>query len=326
MRHLLIVCIFLCSGLAIGQTPASPQLSTAAPPQIVPWQKEMALNISGDKAVYPQIAQIAHVEGCVYVRFEISTDGSTKKVTTLGGPALMLRSAFESALTWKFKATAQEVTTIAPVCYFLRGDDPRKLLEAYQKAADKHSQDSRKLTALGHELLLVGMPDDAENHFQRALSISPSDPDAEFGLGDSLAAKGDLNGAIAVYRQGLAATPKDAAARLRFANLLHINGDLNGAVAQYQTLLQTEPHNGPYHSSLASVLLQEGKVDDAIEEIQKAMHYGAESPVFHYQLGQAYEKKGDVTDALKEYEIAMKARPQNAEFRDAYNRLSEKQH
>jgi TonB family protein len=325
MKLLFIGWVFLPFGLVLGQTPAQPQSASNAPPVSVPWQKEMALNVSGNKPVYPQIAQMAHVEGCVYVQLDITTDGSTKEAEVLIGPALMSQSAVESVRTWKFKPSAQEVTTVAPLCYFLSGDNPQRLLAPYEKDADKHSKDSGKIATLAHEFLSVGLAAEAENRFQQALSLKPNNPEIEFGLGDSLAAQGKLDGAISSYQQGISAKPKDAQARSRLAGLLQDNGDVNGAIAEYRTLLRGNLYDWNSHSKLAGLLLKTGDTDDAITEYKAALRYGAFDNAFaHYGLGQAYEKKGDTSDALKEYKKANDGMPQNTQFRDAYNRLSQK--
>jgi cytochrome c-type biogenesis protein CcmH/NrfG len=65
-------------------------------------------------------------------------------------------------------------------------------------------------------------------------------------------------------------------------------------------------------------------VDGAIKQYQEALHDMPQDPFLHYELGQAFEKKADTADALKEYQTAMQRMPQNADFRDAYNRLAGK--
>jgi len=168
--------------------------------------------VSGNKAVYPQIAALAHVEGCVYLSILVSTEGSIRDPIYLGGPVLMRQSAIEAAQSWRFKPSAQDVQTVSSVCYFLRGDTPEKLLKDYQEAAEKHP-DSRRLTALAHKLLLVGSADGAEKYFRKALTLSSKDSDAEFGLGDSLAAQGEFANAIAEYQRGLIIAPKNQPAK-----------------------------------------------------------------------------------------------------------------
>ena len=320
MRFFFIIGMFLAPGFALTQAPAPPQSASAAAPTFVPWQQEMALTISGEKAVYPRIAEMAHVEGCVYVSIVVSTDGLIRKAYRVGGPVLLSQSALIAAGTWKFKPSSQEVTTTVPVCFFLTGDTAQKLLKDYQKAAGKNP-DAQHLTALARELLLVGSPDEAEKNFRQALSLKAGDPDAEFGLGDSLAVAGDFDATIAAYQRGLAITPRNSERRAQLAAWMEFRGDLGGALAQYRIILHDDPQSGAYRSNFAGLLLRKGDVDDAIEQYRQVLHENDNAPD-HYGLGRAYEAKGDLADALKEYRKATTKMPQDQEFRDAYNRLA----
>jgi len=263
---------------------------------------------------------IAHVEGCVYVGIVISTGGSVKHEIVLAGPALMAQSAVTAVMTLSFRPPSEEVSTVVPVCYFLLGDNRAKLLSSYQKTAAKDADNPGKLVTFGTELLLRGLPEQAADQFRQALSLKPRDSDAEFGLGDSLAAQDRLDAAVTAYQQGLTVAPKDVRARERFAELLRLQGDFDGAIAQYKALVKVEPYLG---LNLGGLLLEKGDFDGAIEAYHKALRQGNDW-FAHYHLGQAYEKKGDTANALKEYKIAMNGMPKNQEFREAYNRLAGK--
>jgi TonB family protein len=332
VRFLLITCMLLAPGFPLAHAPASPQSTTAIAPPFVPWQKEMALNISGDKAVYPRIAEMAHVEGCVYVSSVISADGSTQPLTILSGPALLRQSALDAVKTWRFKPAQQEVVTVFPVCYgIFSHNEQQKLLSSYQNRAEKDARDPGKLVTLGKELFQVGLPEQAATQFRQALSLKPGDPEAEFELGDCLVAEARFDEAVAGYQQGLATSPNNAPGRAHLASALAAKGDVDGAITQYQMLLQARAardedriDHSNYRFHLARLLLKKGDVDGAIKQYQEALHDMPQDPFLHYELGQAFEKKADTADALKEYQTAMQRMPQNADFRDAYNRLAGK--
>lgn len=314
MRCFLVACILLAPTVASSQIPAPAQ-----PPKVVSWETERVQQVAGKAAVYPRIAEIAHVEGCVYVGIVISTDGFVKHETVLAGPALMRESAVTAVITSTFRPRSEEVSTVVPVCYFLWRDSRAKLLSSYQKTAAKNANNPGKLVRFGTELLLEGLPEQAANQFRQALSLKSRDSDAEFGLGDSLAAQDRLDAAITAYQQGLTVAPKDVRTRERLAELLRLQGDFDGAIAQYKTLVKVEPYPG--YLNLGGLLLEKGDFDGAIEAYRKALRQG-NNWFAHYHLGEAFEKKGDTANALKEYKIAMNGMPQNAEFRDAYNRLA----
>lgn len=319
---LFVVGVLSVPAVALGQAGALPQELTTAPLPFVPWKTEEALLVAGGMADYPQIAGVVHAEGCVYVRAIVGKDGATRNVSFLTGSALLMNAAYDAVTNWRFAVSDHEILTVIPMCAFLPGDNPATLLSNFQRAAAKH-YDAKNLTAFAYELLLVGSPDEAEKQFRQALTLKPDETDARIGLADSLAAEGDLDGAIDAYQQGLAAAPKLEPPRVHLANSLWYKGDLAGAIAQYRIVLKNDSINFAGRARLAGLLLETGDADGAIEEYKRALHDDPlPDPAAHYGLGQAYEKKGDIADALKEYKNAMKQMPQNAEFQEAYKRIS----
>ncbi len=251
--------MLLASRVALGLAPASPQSTSGPSPLFVPWKTEEPLRISGSKAVYPQIAAVAHVEGCVYVSLVVSTGGSTRDAIALGGPPLMFQSAIRAVSTWKFRPSAQEVLTISPVCYFLSADKEEKLLDSYQKTAEQVANDRGKVVSFGAELYWMGLPEHAETQFQRALSLTPGDPEAEFDLGDSLVAEGRFDDAITAYRQCLATDPKYWSENARQQPPVH------------QDLLRQTEINGPLLYALGQVYEKKGDMKHALRLYRDAM-------------------------------------------------------
>lgn len=256
-RLVLITILSLASALAYAQTSPAPQSTSTVRVTVVPWKTEELSKTSGNKAVYPQIAAIAHVEGCVYISTLISTDGSIRELVYLGGPALMRESAMKAVVTWKFKPSGQEVGTVVPICYFLSADKEEKLLASYQETVEQVANNRGKLVSFGNELYLIGLTEHAEAQFQSALSLAPGDPEAGFGLGDSLAAEGRFDDAIAAYRQCLTAHPKYLSEDARFRDLHRTNdnplllyavgevyerrGDKKHALKSYKAVMKLMP-------------------------------------------------------------------------------------
>lgn len=257
--RLLLVGMLLASGAALALAPASPQSTSEPSPLFVPWKTEEPLRVSGGKAVYPRIAALAHVEGCVYALFVVSTDGSTKNAIPLSGPMLMFQSAMGAVSTWKFQPSAQEVLTVSPVCYFLSADEDEKLLDSYQETAEQVANDRGKVVPFGAELYWMGLPEHAEAQFQRALSLAPGDPEAEFDLGDSLVAEGRFDDAIAAYRQCLTTDPKYWSESARRQPPVH------------QDLLRQTEINGPLLYALGQVYEKKGDRKYALRLYRDAM-------------------------------------------------------
>jgi TonB family protein len=296
---------------------------------MVDWQTEKALQISGNRAVYPVIAQVAHIEGSVQVQFVVATDGSTKELTYLSGPPLLMKAAMDAIRTWRFNPSVAagapaEVETIAAVNFFLPGHDASTYLAPFRKAVQKHPNDPNEHVALGQQMLNIGEPDDASEEFQKAISLQPSEARAYFGLGDAFAAKGDVESAIKEYRQGFPLNPSDADAYFKLSTLLDRQGDLQSAISEYRSGLQLKPRDGYRHDNFGILLMKAGDVDAAIGEFQQALRDDPENAFTHWRLGLALEQKGDLGGALREYKKASKEQPQNQDFKDAAERLATK--
>jgi TonB family protein len=293
----------------------------------VDWQVEKLVRISEERAIYPPIAVMAHIEGSVRVQFVVGTDGATKELTYLSGPPLLMKAAMDSVRTWRFKPTIVsgepvEVETIAAVTFFLAGDSVSTYLAPFRKPVEKHPDDVKAKVTLGHAMMQVGEVDDATVEFRQAISLQPKDAVAHLGLGDALAAKGDLDSAISEYRLGISLDSNNADAHYNFSNLLERKGDLDGAIAEYRLGLQLKPKEANRRSNLGMLLIKKGDLDGAIEELKLAVHYEPEMSSAHYQLGRALEKKGDTSAALKEYKKAASEAPNIPEFKEAVARLS----
>lgn len=253
--RVLVAGILLASGAAHGLPSAAPSQSISGPsPPFMPWKAEEPLIISGTKAVYPEIAALAHVEGCVYVSVIVSSDGPTKNATPLSGPALMFQSAVRAVSTWKFRPSTQQVLTISPVCYFSSADrdTQQALMDSYHRTAEQIANDRKKVISFGEELYGAGLPERAAAQFQRALSLKPGDSKAEFDLGGSLVAEGRFDDAIAAYRQCLTADPKYWSENAR--RQPPVRGDL---------LRQTED-NGPLRYALGQIYEKKGDTKHAL--------------------------------------------------------------
>jgi TonB family protein len=304
-----------------------PQAAPEPQPRAVDWQVEKFLRVSAEPAVYPPIAQMAHIEGSVRVQFVVGTDGTTKDLTYLSGPPLLMGAALNSIRPWRFKPTIVsgvpvEVETFTTVNFFLGKDNVSSFLAPYRKSADKHPNDVKEQVALGEAMVTVGEVDDAIVVFRRAISLQPKDSNPHLGLANALASKGEVDSAIGEYRLGISLAPDNADAHYNLSNLLERKGDLDGAIAEYRLGLQLKPKEANRHSNLGALLIKKGDLDGAIEELKLALHYSPEMSSAHYQLGRALEKKGDISAALKEYKKAVSEGPSIPEFKDAVARLS----
>ena len=313
--------VFLSSHAVYSQT--SPQVKRVQ----ADWETFGSWRVSGNRPAYPPLAVATRIEGAVRVDFVVSADGTTKDLVVLSGHPLLVQSAIDAVRSWRFKPTfvgetAVEVETIAAVNFFLPGHDSSTYLAPYRKNVDKHPNNAKEHTTLGHALLNVGEAREAAVQFREAISLEPQEGRAHFDLGEALAAEGDLGAAIAEYRKGLSMNPNDAVAHYDLARLLERNGDLDGAIGEYRLGLQRQPKEGNRHHGLGLLMMKRKDFDAAVVEFRLALKNNFDIPLVHFDLGRALEARGDLAAASKEYQRAAKDSPQNQMFREAFERVT----
>lgn len=97
--------------LGQGSTGSMQPVTNAAPDQNVQAQPER-IRVSAQVAtmrllhrvspVYPQIAQVARIQGTVAFHVIIATDGSVKELQYTAGPPLLMRAAMDAVKQWKY--------------------------------------------------------------------------------------------------------------------------------------------------------------------------------------------------------------------------------
>lgn len=324
MRIYLAVSVLFLSGCYASQAFARQSSQQKVVRLRTDWQVQQRLKILGNQPIYPAIAQQTHTEGVVLLDFVIATDGSTKDIVYLSGPAMLAYAATDAVRSWRFKptlidGTPVEVETTVPVEFFLSGNGSGGFLLSYQKQAQKHPDDAKAREALGKALLTVGQPNQAVLEFREAVALQPNNAGYHYELGEAIGATGDYEGAIGEYQSGLSIKSGDAVAHDRLADWLEKKGDLDGAIKEVREALISKPREIDCHFHLGTLLAKKGDLDGAIVEFKQAMQ---QNPSTHYNLGRIYERKGDLEAALKEYKTAVHDCPSCAGFQEARDRVA----
>jgi tetratricopeptide (TPR) repeat protein len=95
------------------------------------------------------------------------------------------------------------------------------------------------------------------------------------------------------------------------------------AEQEYRAALLLNAENADLYVSLAYILDQQSKWDDAATAAREALRLNPNNAFAHSILGLALEKKGDRQGALAEDGTAYTLDPNNAQFKAAYDRLSQ---
>jgi tetratricopeptide (TPR) repeat protein len=95
------------------------------------------------------------------------------------------------------------------------------------------------------------------------------------------------------------------------------------AEQEYRAALLLTSENADLYVSLAYILDQQNKWDEAAVAAREALRLNPNNAFAHSILGLALEKKGDRKGALAEYGTAYTLDPNNPQFKQAYDRLSQ---
>ena len=162
---------------------------------------------------------------------------------------------------------------------------------------------------LGCALLPTGHPDEAMVHFQKALQICPTFPDAHNNLGNLLLQKGQADEAIAHFKKALEVRPAFADALSNLGGALLQKGLTGEAVAQFQKALEIAPSDALTRYNLGSALLKSGRVDEAITQFQSVLEVRPEFAEAGSKLGLALRQKGQQDEAIAQFLRAVQLNP-----------------
>jgi Flp pilus assembly protein TadD len=164
-------------------------------------------------------------------------------------------------------------------------------------------------------------PDDANWHFNLAVSLRESNQDPEAveelrkacdldanepkwfaDLAALLSQTGDLDGAVANYRISLSLDPSKAEVEADLGVALFKDGQAQEGYEHFQKTVEMDPGFADGHNDLATALAKMGRVDEAVVEVQKAVALSPSSAEYRYNLGFALELRGDVAGAVEAFQ------------------------
>ncbi len=154
-----------------------------------------------------------------------------------------------------------------------------------------------------------GRFDEAAEHYQRAVALSPGYGPAYNNLATNLRAKGDVSAAIATYQRLLAAQPDYPDAHYNLGNALADQNRLDEAIAQFRVALAADPGSVEVENNLGIALLAAGKLTEAVATLQKALAADPKSVMAHRNLSDALDQLGHTEEAIAELRRALDLDP-----------------
>lgn len=144
---------------------------------------------------------------------------------------------------------------------------------------------------------------EAAGAFERAIRLSPNDPDLHFNRASALAALGDDKGAQVEYQSVIRLKADYPKAQSFLGFTLYRLGDWAGADRHLREALAQGQDDFFVHYHLGSTLLKENDRRGAEEHLVKAAGLGPQNPGVHFLLATLYRTEGDKERAATEQNL-----------------------
>jgi tetratricopeptide (TPR) repeat protein len=133
--------------------------------------------------------------------------------------------------------------------------------------------------------------EEAIKAYAKAIDLRPFFAEAHIGLGDALAAKGDVDPAVAAYQKGIEYNPMNAKVHVSLGKIYYAEKGLYyESVTAYKKAIDLDPTYLEARMGLAEVYEDKGLYKEAIEEYHKVVDADAKNTGALYNLALVYEK------------------------------------
>ena len=153
---------------------------------------------------------------------------------------------------------------------------------------------------------------DAEESYQHAVELNPTDEQAILGLASEQLNDGKFEEAKHTLEAGIKRLPRDASLYQAYGRMLlwlqGVGDSSNNearAVSFLQTALSLDSSLADPHYQLGKLALRSGRVAQALKELEAANRLDPRSAQTHYELAIVYRKLGRVEDADREMQSFM---------------------
>jgi len=151
--------------------------------------------------------------------------------------------------------------------------------------------------------------DDAKDHWQAVLKLSPDETDAQIGMARVAIAQGRPQDAVNQLTKLLPLSSPTAAFSLSYARGLQQTGDLEHAIKHIDTAVQQFPVDAEILEVAAEINTQAGQLEKAEEYFIRAITQRPEKRSLHFGLAGVYRRLGKAKLAQAYQEQAAKLRP-----------------
>ncbi|HSE03443.1 MAG TPA: tetratricopeptide repeat protein [Methylomirabilota bacterium] len=144
--------------------------------------------------------------------------------------------------------------------------------------------------------------EEAIKAYAKAIELRPFFAEAHVGLGDALAAKGEVDPAVAAYQRGIEYNPMNAKVHVSLGKIYYTEKGLYyESVNAYKKAIDLDPGYLDARMGLAEVYEDKGLYQEAIDEYRRVVDADAKNTGALYNLALVYEKV-DTKEAIALWE------------------------
>lgn len=188
--------------------------------------------------------------------------------------------------------------------------DHEDALKAFDEALAIAPENALAHLEWGISAQMVGRPSEAVGAaLQRAQSLAPENPRAQFQYALFRESQGDVEGAIEGYRTTLKLRQDHARARARLGALRLQQGDAKAALESLSQAVVLDPGPVPPRVSLAQAAEATGDVELAAKTLRTIVDEFPNVPIWRQRLIALYERHGDTKAAGRERKALEKVAP-----------------
>ena len=151
----------------------------------------------------------------------------------------------------------------------------------------------------------------ALEHYEKALAITPDDPEILVNAGTVSQLLGDIETAEQRYRKATLILPGFASAHNNLGIVLQRMERLDEADQAIRNALEIQPDNAEFLTNLANLLLEQHKQDDAVQLLNKAIAADPDHVGAWISMGNLYDRLNDEENAQKYFDKALLLDPEN---------------
>jgi tetratricopeptide (TPR) repeat protein len=213
------------------------------------------------------------------------------------------RTAFDAA-----RRLAASSATKAEGLYWETKSAEQLAIEALARASELDSTSPKLHVLLGDIYRQRKSFPDAQQEYQKALTLKAGDTGALFGLSLALLADGQTDEALSQARAALEKNPEDPELNAVMGEILCARNDFDAAEGYLKKSLNTKLEYVPHvHALLGKVYAQTNRTQQAIAELKLALPSDQDGRL-HYQIARLYLKVGDPDSAKQAFDVSARIR------------------